>query len=206
MILLSQARIRLQQREVSPTGQVPLTEHSAEDASLRSRISQQLLSQAITLSHQSAQILQEFRERYGLKITPAWELQLQAVAAGILVLDPELTDPTTVMSPKAGDLDGTIRDSCTAFDEVFRSLLGAGVEVMIARAIARMTYHTARKQKIVLSRSTWDILQVMSSTAWRSSDMNLVSSTFPNFATTKGYEDKTERMTEFLGKMEELEI
>jgi hypothetical protein len=44
------------------------------------------LSQAIALSHQSAQILQEFRERYGLKITPAWLLQLQAVAAGILVL------------------------------------------------------------------------------------------------------------------------
>jgi hypothetical protein len=164
------------------------------------------LSQAIALSHQSAQILREFRERYGFKITPAWLLHLQAVAAAILVLDPELTDPTTVMSPKAGDVDSTIRDSYTAFDEVFRSLLGAGVEVMIARAVTRMTYHTARKQKIVLSRRTWDILQAMSSIAWRSSDVNLVSSTFPNFATTSGYEDKTERMTEFLGKLEELEI
>lgn len=206
MILLSQARIRLQQLEVSPTDQLPLTEHSAEDASLRSRISQEFLSQAVALSHQSAQILQEFRELYGLKITPAWLLQLQAVAAGILVLDPELTNPTTVVSPRAGDMESTICDSSTAFDEVFRSLLGAGVEVMIARAIARMSYHTARKQKIVLSRSTWNMLQVMSGTAWRPSDMNLVNSMFPNFAATKGYEDKTERMTEFLGKLEELEI
>jgi hypothetical protein len=29
---------------------------------------------------------------------------------------------------------------------------------------------------------------------------------FPNFATTKEHEDNTERMTEFLGKLEELEI
>lgn len=206
MILLSQARTRLQQHEVSPAGQPPLTQHSAEDANLISRTSQELLSQAIALSHRSAQILQEFRVRYGLKITPAWLLQLQAVAAGILVLDPELTDPTTVMSPKAGDPDDAIRDSSTAIDEVFRSLLGAGVEVMIARAIARMSYHTARKQKIVLSRNTWDMLQVMSGTAWRPSDVALVSSTFPNFATTKGHEDKTQRMTEFLGEFEVLEI
>jgi hypothetical protein len=41
-----------------------------------------------------------------------------------------------------------IRDSSTAFDEVFRGLLGVGVDVMIAGAIARMSYHTARKQKI----------------------------------------------------------
>ena len=50
------------------------------------------------------------------------------------------------------------------------------------------------------------MLQVMSDTAWRPSDVNLVNSMFPNFATTKGFEDKSERMTEFLGKLEELEI
>lgn len=207
MILLSQARARLQQQEVSPTDQLPLIELGVEDASLRTRMSHDFLSQAITFAHQSAQILKEFRERYGFKITPAWLLQLQAVAAGILMLDPELEDPAVAAtSPKAADYEGVIRDSPAAFDEVFRSLLGAGVEVMIARAIARMSYHTARKQKIVLSESTWSMLQVMSDTAWRPSDVNLVDSTFPNFATTKGYQDNTERMTEFLGKLEALEI
>lgn len=141
-------------------------------------------------AHRSVQTLQEFRERYGLKITPAWLLQLQAVAVGFLVLDPALAHPAIVMSPKTADED-TIHDSPTAFDEVFRGLLGAGVGVMIARAIARMSYHTARKQKIVLNNSTWNMLQIMSKTAWRPSGVNLVNSTFPNFATTKGFEDKS---------------
>lgn len=206
MILLSQARIRLQQEEeISLTGQPQLTELDGEDAGLRSRMSHEFLSQAFGLAHQSAQILREFRERYGLKITPAWLLQLQAVAAGILVLDPALADPVIAMSPEATEED-TIHDSSSAFEEVFRGLLGAGVEVMIARAIARMSYHTARKQKIVLSKSTRNLLQVMSDTAWRPSDVNFVNSMFPNFATTKGFEDKSERMTEFLGRLEELEI
>lgn len=116
-------------------------------------MSQDLLSDAIALAYQAAQILREFQERYGLKITPAWLLQLQAVAAGILVLDPELANPTIVMSPKATDLEVTIRSSSAAFEEVFRCLLGTGVEVMIARAIARISYHTALKQKIVQSIS-----------------------------------------------------
>jgi hypothetical protein len=208
MILLSQARTRLQQQEVSTTGQMPLAEFRAEESSLRSRMSQIYLNEAIALAHQSAQILQEFRERYGLKITPAWVLMLQAVAAGILVLDPELVNPTLVTSPNVADLEKStaIRDSSTAFDEVFRGLLGAGVEVMIARAVARMSYHTARRQKIVLSKSTWKMLQIMSETAWRPSDVNLVDSVFPNFATQIGHEDNPDRMTEFLGKLEELEI
>jgi hypothetical protein len=84
-----------------------------------------------------------------LKITPAWLLLLQAVAAGILVLDPELSDPTIVKSPNTADLEGTIRDSSTAFDEVIRDLLGADVDVIIARAIARMNYVEKKRSSIV---------------------------------------------------------
>lgn len=204
MCLRVVARTRLLQEDVSPKGQPPLSVSGEEDPNFRSHLAQENLTKAIPLAHRSAEILRDFRERYGLKITPAWLLQLQAVAAGVLLLDPELANPTVISSPQASEA-GTITSSAAAFDEVFRCLLGAGVEVMISRAIARMTYHTVLEQRIVLSRSTFNMLQLMSDTAWRPSDMSLVNSVFPNFATTKGHEDDV-RMTELLEKWESIEI
>lgn len=200
MICLTQARTRLQQEEISPNGQTPLIEPMEEDSSLRIRKAHDYLRDAIPLAVQSAQFLQDFREGYGLKITPAWLLQLQAVAAGVLVLDQELVNPTTI------DPDPTITNSATAFEEVFRCLLGTGVEVMVARAIARMTYHTALKNNIALSGSTLSMLQVMSVTMWRPSDLKLVNSVFPNFATAKGHGDSESRMTELLTRWEDLKV
>ena len=206
MIFQSQTMVRLQQTAVSATGQMPLTELEDGDADLRTNTAEQYLSNVIQLAQRSAQILRDFRERYGLKITPIWLLQLQAVAAGILVLDPELVEPIIVTSRGATEHSETIDTSAAALEEVFRCLLGTGVEIMIARAIARMTYQSALKQKVILSRSTQEMLQVMSETAWRPSDARLVSSAYPNFATTKGYDDSEERMSELLTKWEALEL
>ena len=206
MILQSQARVRLLQTTVSATGQSPLTELGNEDADLRTNTAEQYLKSAIQLAHRSAQILQDFRERYGLKITPIWLMQLQAVAAGVLALDPELASPTTITTPGAAEHADTINTSAAALEEVFRCLLGTGVEIILPRAIARMTYQTAYKQKVVLSESTQSMLRLMSETAWRPSDARLISSTYPNFATTQGYDDSEERMSELLTKWEDLEI
>lgn len=201
------ARSRLLETDDAPKSQSPLSPSSPEDGDFRKRAAQFHLATAIPLAHRSAELLRDFRERYGLKITPAWLLQLQAVAAGVLLLDPELRNAALDASPSDPTPNGSnpITDSRTAFEEVFRCLLGAGVEVMISRAIARMTYHTALKQHIVLSRSIFSMLQLMSDTAWRPSDMSLVNSRFPNFATTKGHEDD-ERMTELLQAWEAMEI
>jgi hypothetical protein len=206
MIFLSQARVRLLQTAVSATGQLPLTELGEEDVDLRTNTAEQYLSSAIQLAHRSAQILRDLRERYGLKITPIWLLQLQAVAAGVLVLDSELASPTIVTSPGAAERADTIDTSAAALEEVFRCLLGTGVEIILARAIARMTYQTAFKQKVVLSENTQSMLRIMSETAWRPSDARLISSTYPNFATTQGYDDSEERMSELLTKWEVLEL
>ncbi|KXT08585.1 hypothetical protein AC579_7056 [Pseudocercospora musae] len=105
-----------------------------------SRMAEESLYKGI---HQSAQILSDFRSRYGLKITRPFLL----VTASILVLDPKLTDSTLISSNHATEFEGSIRDSHTAFDEFFRCPLGTGMEVMIARGIARMVYHTALSQK-----------------------------------------------------------
>lgn len=74
MIFQSQARIRLQQMNVSATGQLPLAESGEEDADLKTNTAERYLSNVIQLAHRSAQILREFRERYGLKIYPTWLL------------------------------------------------------------------------------------------------------------------------------------
>ena len=206
MIFQSQARVRLQQTTVSATGQLPLAESGEEDADLKTNTAERYSSNVIQLAQRSAQILREFRERYGLKISPPWLLQLQAVAAGVLVADPELANPTIVRSPGATEHSGAITNSAAALEEVFRCLLGTGVEIMIARAIARMTYKTALKQKVILSQSTQNMLQIMSETAWRPSDAKMISSKYPNFATSKGYGDSEERMSELLTKWEVLEI
>lgn len=206
MILQLQARTRLQQTEVSPTGQPPLKESGEEDCYLKTRTAQVYLSDMILLAHRSAHILQDFRERYGLKITPAWLLQLQAVASSVLMLDPDLTNPLVVASQNEAEHSSTIRTSAAAFEEVFRGLLGTGVQVMVARGIARMSLRAAVEHKVVLSQDTQNILQIMAETAWRPSDVRLVDSTFPNFATTKGYEDNGERMSQLLMKWEALGV
>jgi hypothetical protein len=106
-------------------------------ATSRSALAGQQLEVALSLARQAARILRDFRTRYGLKITPAWMLQMQAVAAGVLMLDPELKQSTRLAPPAAGN-DDEIYNTQSAFDETFRCLLGTGVEVMIARGIARM--------------------------------------------------------------------
>ena len=206
MIFQSQARVRLQQTTVSATDQPPLTESGGGDANLRTNTAERYSSDAIQLAHRSAQILRDFRERYGLKITPAWLLQLQAVAAGVLVADPELASPTIVTSPGTVEHSEVIRTSAAALEEVFRCLLGTGVEVMLARAVARMTYQTALKKKVILSQSTQSMLQIMSETAWLPSDAQMISSKYPNFATAKGYRDSEERMSQLLTKWEALDL
>lgn len=209
MILWCAAKTKFEQRQETANHPEPstrtTTDEDDDDTYFRSQMSQERLSSSILLAHKAAEMLRDFRERYGLKVTPAWLLQLQAVTAGVLLQDPELADPTAISSPEANASDRSIRNSHAAFDEVFRCLLGTGVEVMIARGIARMMYHTALDRKIALSRSTRSMLQLMSNTAWRPSDLSLVSSAFPNYAASQGQEGG-ERLSELLSKWEALEI
>lgn len=175
-----------------------------EQSSMVSRLAHENLSCAIPLAYRAAQILRDFRKRYGLKITPAWLLQLQAVAVNVLLLDPDLANATPSL-PLQRFTDTPINDSQGAFEEIFRCLLGTGVEVMIARAIARMTFHTATRQKFHFSPHTWTLLQIMSDTAWRPSDLSSINSAFPNFAAIEGLDDD-ERMTVMLSKWESINI
>nr|POE79506.1 nitrogen assimilation transcription factor nit-4 [Quercus suber] len=192
MVLCIAARAQLEQkRDMTESGTfVPHddAEDDSEDenAEFRLRMSHKYQSQALSLAHMAAQILSEFRQRYGLKITPAWLLQLQAVAAGVLLQAPELRIPISYQSPEDPHPEQIVHDSHAAYEEILRCLLGTGVQVMIARGIARMAYHTALEQKIALSPPTMSLLRIMSDTSWQPSDLALMRSTFPNFANDGG--------------------
>lgn len=206
MILWVAAKTRFEQKQQKHESEAPSEEpFDHVDDIFRSRMAKESLSAAIPIAHRAAAILRDFRERYGLKLTPAWLLQLQAVTAGVLLQDPELADPTIITSPEANVSGRAIQNSHVAFDEVFRCLIGTGVEVMIARGIARMMYHTALGRDIALSRATRSMLQLMSNTAWRPSDLSLVSSAFPNYADSVDHEGGG-RLSELLSKWETLDI
>lgn len=199
MVLCLSARTHFQQCEP------PLNGTNDGDAAFSSRMAQRKLYHAISLAHRAAQILREFREHYGLKITPPWLLHLQATTSGVLLLDPALKGSAATTVSASQDSTEEINDSHTAFDEVFRSLLGTSVEVMVARGIARMMYHSALERNIALGPSSRQMLQIMSETGWHHSNLASMNSVLPNFASIKGHDDR-ERMTELLEKWEKLEV
>lgn len=172
------------------------------------RMAHDSLSKARSLAYKAAQMLRDFRERYGLKIPPPWLVQISAVAASVLILDKDLTMPNMESDSSEDHPRRPITDSHTAFDEVFRCLLGAGVEIMIARGMARMIYHIALEQKIVLSRASRAMLQIMADTAWRPSDLSLMQSTYPDITSVSGDEERSanRRLTELLSSWEKMEI
>lgn len=206
LFVIARGRFQPQAKEGPSEDETTEPELNTKDANFRAGMAQEKLADAILLAHQAAQILCDHRKKYGWKVTPGWLLQLQAVAAGVLLCDPELAGATTIItSPEARKRSDRIQDSSSAFEEVYRGLLGAGVEVMISRGIARMMYHTATEQKVALSAPMLNMLEIMSATAWKPSDLVQVHSLFPNFAKMKGHVDR-ERMTELLSKWEELEL
>ena len=196
-------------QEAEKVEQQPSSPDESDAADAMQRTAHDGLTRALALAYKAAQMLRDFRERYGLKTTPAWLLQLQAVAASVLVLDKDLKVHTiSTHDEHVAASRGPITDSHTAFDEVFICLLGTTVEVMIARAIARMIYHTALEQKIILSRSSRTMLQIMADTAWRPSDLSLLNSAFPDFTTVSGDEESnaSRGLGELLSRWEKMDV
>jgi hypothetical protein len=87
MILRLTAKTRFEQVEEPLMSQPILAQPDEEEASFISRMAQDMLSNALALGYAAAHLLCDFRERYGLKIAPAWLLQLEGVSAGVLLLD-----------------------------------------------------------------------------------------------------------------------
>ena len=58
---------------------------------------------------------------------------------------------------------------------------------MIGRGVARMVYHSSRAGKTPLPDDTQRLLEVVNDIVWTSTDVQHISSNFPNWATRKNH-------------------
>ncbi len=81
-----------------------------------------------------------YRERYGLKFLPPFMIQSIADPAFMLVRELKESDITQLVHEQTRDCDTResedIEDTVTALEDCCRALLGAGLQIMLPRAIA----------------------------------------------------------------------
>jgi hypothetical protein len=133
---------------------------------------------------EAADLLKNFRQTYGFKSAPAFIFQMAAVVSSILLSHLGLRartslDPTERLPPKLYE------DLESAFNESYRCLLAIGTRVMIGRGVARMVYHSSRAGNTPLPDDTQRLLEVVNDIVWTSTDVQRISSNFPNWATRK---------------------
>lgn len=122
---------------------------------------------ALATAQEHAIRLASFRHHYGLKIAPPYFVQANGVVCFTLLRD--LDNPA----------------SAAAFKEAFRCLLGAGMQLLWARGMARMLHLTAKNTGIQLPRAIETILEAVADTAWTKTDTEMLSSCWPNIAIAK---------------------
>ena len=127
---------------------------------------------------ETADLLRDFRKTYGFKSSPAFIFQAAAVVSSILLsqLGSQAKIPTNLHD-----------DLVSAFNESYRCLLAIGTRVMIGRGVARMVYHSSRAGNTPLPDDTQRLLEVVNEIVWTSTDVQHISSNFPNWATRKSH-------------------
>lgn len=122
---------------------------------------------AITTAQDMALKMGNFRHHYGLKIIPPYFVQANGIACFTLLQD--LSTPSSTAS----------------FKEAFRCLLGAGMQLLWARGMARMLHLTAKNTGIKLPKVIETMLEKVADTAWSKSDAEMLSSCWPNYVIAK---------------------
>ena len=129
----------------------------------------------------AATLLCDYRNTYGLKLALPWLFQQAAVAINILLRGMQLNWERYIN--RAGNPSGPaakINDIESAFEECFHCLFAMGMQQLLPRAVARATYHTARKLKVQLPAVVQEILQSVVETVWHPSDLQMLNSMYPN--------------------------
>ncbi|KAI4723345.1 hypothetical protein E4T48_00472 [Aureobasidium sp. EXF-10727] len=133
----------------------------------RDQFARTMSSRALATAHDHAVRLGSFRHHYGLKISPPYFVQANGVVCFTLLQN--LDNPA----------------SAAAFKEAFRCLLGAGMQLLWARGMARMLHLTAQNTGIRLPKAIETMLEAVADTAWTKSDTEMLSSCWPNIAIAK---------------------
>lgn len=158
---------------------------------------------------ETADLLRKFRQTYGFKSSPAFIFQAAAVVSSILLsyLGTQAKTPSRLANGVPTNLDD---DLVSAFNESYRCLLAIGTRVMIGRGVARMVYHSSRAGNTPLPDDTQRLLEVVNDIVWTSTDVQHISSNFPNWAIKKelgtGGLNDDKRMEKLLKEWEALSI
>lgn len=164
---------------------------------------------------EAANLLRHFRQTYGFKSSLAFIFQAAAVVSSILLnhLGQQDSLPTTTSSspsPSPTNLTNGVSslrdDLASAFNESYRCLLAIGTRVMIGRGVARMVYHSSRSADTPLPEATQRLLEVVNEIVWTSTDVQHISSNFPNWAMEKGMGTEEGRMESLLREWETLSL
>jgi hypothetical protein len=144
---------------------------------------------AIATAQDMAAMMGNFRHHYGLKITLPYFVNANGVVCFTLLTD--LDNPA----------------SAAAFKEAFRCLLGAGMQLLWARGMARMLHLTAQNTGIRLPKAIETCLDAVADTAWTKSDMEMLSSCWPNYVIAKdAKEGESVTMEDLIKKWEKLAV
>jgi hypothetical protein len=144
---------------------------------------------AISTAQDMAAIMGNFRHHYGLKITLPYFVNANGVVCFTLLQD--LDNPA----------------SAAAFKEAFRCLLGAGMQLLWARGMARMLHLTAQNTGIQLPKAIETCLDAVADTAWTKADTEMLSSCWPNYVIAKdAKEGESVTMEDLIKKWEKLAV
>ncbi|KAI5254879.1 hypothetical protein E4T42_02115 [Aureobasidium subglaciale] len=151
----------------SPETTLQETIRQGKEANTRALFARVMRDRAIATAQEMAVKMGNFRHHYGLKIIPPYFVQANGVVCFTLLQD--LSNPA----------------SAAAFKEAFRCLLGAGMQFLWARGMARMLHLTAQNTGIQLPKAIETMLEAVADTAWKKSDTEMLSSCWPNYAIAK---------------------
>jgi hypothetical protein len=158
---------------------------------------------------ETAEILRNFRRTYGFKTSLAFVFQAAAIVSLLLLnhLGSQANRSPSLTHRMPTDLhDGLV----SAFNEAYRCLLAIGTRVMIGRGVARMVVHSSRAGNTPLPDDTQRLLEVVNDIVWTSTDVQQISSNFPNWARKKnlgtGGLDDDMRMERLLKEWEALSL
>lgn len=151
-------------------------------------------------SHQIAACLADFREIYGFKIIPSYQVQGATVAIMVLL---RALKPSSPSSPETLlEVGGESSRIESSFEECFRCLMAAGLQMMLPRMISRMVCQSATQMKVTFPSAVQQMLELATEAVWQPSDLRRLSSEYPDWGLGAQTPGKMRSMESMLRRLE----
>lgn len=122
-------------------------------------------------AYRATTCMRDFCEAYGLKIIPSFGILQQGAPSAFILLrnlqsDPHSRNRATRTSTVLNIFESPLDNTTAAFEECFRCMLGAGLQTILPRGIARMVYRTATQMEVELPESVRQMIAMVAETSW----------------------------------------